>query len=332
MHAKEKAILLLIGTVTSVVALQSALPAPARTHFSEAPIEIVSTLGVQLPSTAPEVDESADTTSGSEQAAPTPAVTTPDPEPVAATPESEPGVAPATETDTTPAVAASGGSGVVEVVFSFEGDGSLPDRQVSESAAIGCHADGSPVDVNNRSLIVNGGKVQYVVVTLEPRGHEPVVPLRAEPQLLDQIGCRFEPHVLVVREGESVSYRNSDGVNHNVNLKAKKNPKFSETVSPDGARDSEVSRAEDFEVRCDIHPWMNAQVMVVEQPYFAVSGTDGSLRIEGVAAGEYRVEYWHETLGKGRIEDISVADGEVVNLEMTLSGGGGGGGGRRRGR
>ena len=329
MHAKEKALLVLVGTVTSVVALQSALPAPARTHFSEEPIEIVSTLGVPLPSRAPDVDEPVDTTPAPVQPAPTP-----DPPPVVATPDPDPDPEPAPDPapDTTPAPAASGGSGVVEVVFNFEGDSSLPDDVIGEVAAEGCHADGSAVDASSRALVVNGGKVQYVVVTLAPRGHEPVVPLRAEPQLLDQIGCRFEPHVLVVREGESVSYRNSDGVNHNVNLKAKKNPKFSETVSPDGARDSEVSRAEDFEVRCDIHPWMNAQVMVVEQPYFAVSGTDGSLRIEGVAAGEYRVEYWHETLGKGRIEDISVADGEVVNLEMTLSGGGGGGGGRRRGR
>ena len=331
MHAKEKAILVLVGTVTSVVALQSALPAPARTHFSEEPIEIVSTLGVQLPSSAPDVDEPVDTTPAPVQAGPTPAVTTPDPTPTVATPDPEPESVPAVASDTTPAAVASGGSGVVEVVFNFEGDSSLPESDISEAAASGCHADGSAVDASNRSLVVNGGKVQHVVVTLEPRGHDPVVPLRAEPQLLDQIGCRFEPHVLVVREGETVSYRNSDGVNHNVNLKAKKNPKFSETVAPDGVRDSAVSRAEEIEVRCDIHPWMNAQVMVVEQPYFAVSSSDGSLRIEGVAAGEYRVEYWHETLGKGRIEDITVADGQVVSLEQTLSGGGGGGG-RRRGR
>lgn len=332
MHAKEKAILVLVSVATGTFALQSALPVPERTHFTEEPIEIVSSLDETLPSTAPVVEEPS-------QAAPQPAVSapattpvtpepvTPDPEPV--TPDPEP-VTP--DPEPAPAATASGGSGVVEVTFNLEGDApALAPLDINPSAAVGCHADGSAVDATDRSGVVNNGKVEYVVVTLEPRGHDPVVPLRAEPQVLDQIGCRFEPHVLVVREGETVSYRNSDGVNHNVNLKAKKNAKFSLTVPPSGSTESAVSRAEEMEARCDIHPWMSARVLVVEQPYFGVSGPDGSLRIEGVAAGDYRVEFWHESMGKGRIQDITVTDGQIVSLEHALAGGGGGGG-RRRGR
>lgn len=50
-------------------------------------------------------------------------------------------------------------------------------------------------------------------------------------------------------------------------------------------------------IRCDVHGWMNAYAGVMDHPYFAVSGPDGTFEIEGVPPGTYTIEAWHEKLG-----------------------------------
>jgi hypothetical protein len=49
--------------------------------------------------------------------------------------------------------------------------------------------------------------------------------------------------------------------------------------------------------KCDVHPWMSSWAGVVAHPFFAVSGADGSFEIQGLPAGTYTLEAWHETLG-----------------------------------
>jgi hypothetical protein len=50
-------------------------------------------------------------------------------------------------------------------------------------------------------------------------------------------------------------------------------------------------------VKCNIHPWMHAFIGVVGNPYFAVSGEDGSFELKNLPPGDYTLEAWHETLG-----------------------------------
>ena len=52
-----------------------------------------------------------------------------------------------------------------------------------------------------------------------------------------------------------------------------------------------------MEIRCDVHPWMKAYVLVSDHPYFATTRADGAFRIEGVPVGTLEVEAWHEVYG-----------------------------------
>jgi Carboxypeptidase regulatory-like domain len=71
-------------------------------------------------------------------------------------------------------------------------------------------------------------------------------------------------------------------------------------------------------LECNVHGWMNAYVGVVEHPYFAVSGDDGSFTISGLPAGTYQLEAWHETLGTQTGEVTVAADG-AATVEFTFS-------------
>jgi hypothetical protein len=51
-------------------------------------------------------------------------------------------------------------------------------------------------------------------------------------------------------------------------------------------------------VRCDVHPWMRLDLGVLPHPYFAVTGADGTFRLDGVPAGRYTLAAWHPKLGR----------------------------------
>ena len=66
-------------------------------------------------------------------------------------------------------------------------------------------------------------------------------------------------------------------------------------------------------VKCNIHSWMRAFIGVVANPYFAVSGTDGTFEIPNVPPGDYVVEAWHETLGDAGTENQRRSIGQGRN-------------------
>lgn len=218
-----------------------------------------------------------------------------------------------------PAAAPAGGT----VTAKFTWDGKLPDPlkplTIDAAKSQGCCPPGVDMDTTDRKrLIDKNGGISDVVVTLEPKGHEVEIEVREEPYTMDQQKCRFEPHLLVVPVGNTVVWKNSDSVNHNVNVKAKKNGSFNNNVASGGEEKRVMEHAETVSVGCDIHPWMGATVFVTDTPFAAQTGRDGTFTLEGVTPGTYKVEWWHESLGKGKLDDITVADGGTVEIAEKL--------------
>jgi uncharacterized protein (DUF2141 family) len=62
-----------------------------------------------------------------------------------------------------------------------------------------------------------------------------------------------------------------------------------------------------IKVKCEVHPWMGAWVGVLDHPFFAVTGDDGTFTIKDLPAGEYTIEAWHEKYGV-QTQKITVSD------------------------
>lgn len=128
------------------------------------------------------------------------------------------------------------------------------------------------------------------VITLRGLADSPRAPL---PVQMDQRNQQFQPHVLAVRTGTSVSFPNSDDIRHQV---------------------YSFSPAKRFELRlyqgtpsepvlfdkpglvvlgCNIHDWMLGYIYVTDDPWFAVSDDDGRAVIADLPAGRYVVTLWH---------------------------------------
>jgi hypothetical protein len=137
---------------------------------------------------------------------------------------------------------------------------------------------------------------------------------------LDQNGCWYVPHVQGMRKGQSLSIKTSDPTAHNVHGYAKVNRPFNRS-QPAGAADVTVKMRRDeasppMKVKCDIHPWMNAYVAVVDHPYFTVTGEDGAFKLENLPPGTYTIEAWHEKY-EVMEQTITIDDGESKTLEFT---------------
>jgi plastocyanin len=124
-------------------------------------------------------------------------------------------------------------------------------------------------------------------------------PVPQEPVVLDQQRCWYLPRVVGVRVGQPFHVLNSDPLLHNVRATSEVNEPFNQGQPVPGMRYAHTfSTAEVMvPIKCDVHAWMRAWVGVVNHPYFAVTGPDGTFALPNLPAGTYTVEAWHEAAG-----------------------------------
>lgn len=148
------------------------------------------------------------------------------------------------------------------------------------------------------------------------------VPLKSPaPQkrkLMDQWELTFAPHMLPVLAGTTVVFPNNDKVAHNVfSLSLAK--KFNLGSYKTGESKTVLfDQPGMVDLRCDVHQEMNAFILVLKNPFFALTDKDGRFSIPGaesLAPGKYLIKTWHEKLrtAKNRIE---IKGSEKISLEL----------------
>lgn len=137
--------------------------------------------------------------------------------------------------------------------------------------------------------------------------------------VLDQRQCHFQPHVAVAQTGADVEILNSDGILHNLHTYSTANPSINKAQPKFKPKMVEKwAKPEIVKVNCDAHPWMQGWLVVSDHPYVAVTDEHGSFRLADVPAGTYKVEIWHETLGKQEKTVTVQAKGEA-KLDAELA-------------
>lgn len=145
-------------------------------------------------------------------------------------------------------------------------------------------------------------------------------PPPAGPVVIDQDGCRYKPHVLGIRVGQTLEIRNSDPVLHNIKAKGTKNRPFNVSQPSAGMKTNRTFSAPEVMValECSVHGWMNAFVGVQAHPFFAVTGGDGSFSLKGLPPGTYTLEAWHEKYGT-QTATVTVTGTETKTSDFTFA-------------
>lgn len=203
--------------------------------------------------------------------------------------------------------------GTIRGVVTFNGEPPAP-AELAPSADPAC--EGMPL--KDQALLVKDGKVRNVLVRV--RGPVPGAAGAVDtPVVVDQQKCSYQPRVQAAVAGQPLQIKNSDGTMHNVRGMLGTKALFNVAQPPSAPPVTKPMPAdmELLQLKCDVHPWMRAYVAVSPHPYFGVTGEDGAFTLEGVPAGTYTLEAWHETLGTQSAE-VTVKEGTPAEVSFAF--------------
>jgi hypothetical protein len=142
-----------------------------------------------------------------------------------------------------------------------------------------------------------------------------------EPVVMDQRGCWFAPRVVGLQSGQPFKVTNSDPVTHNIHPQPTKSRDWNQSQAPGDpplARRFTIPEVM-IPVKCNVHKWMRSWIGVLDHPYFAVTGADGTFEIRNVPPGNYTVAVWQETLGTEE-QAVTLAASAKSDLTFTFKG------------
>jgi plastocyanin len=140
------------------------------------------------------------------------------------------------------------------------------------------------------------------------------------PAQMDQRQMKFIPHVLPLVAGTTVKFLNSDPTQHNVF--SPDGEKYNLGTWPQGETKDHVfakcAKAPCVYVQlCRIHPEMEAYIVVLQNPFFAVTAADGRYTIENVPPGSYSLGVWHAK-GKAQPKPVTVDASKPATVDFAV--------------
>jgi plastocyanin len=217
--------------------------------------------------------------------------------------------------------------GVVTGVVRFKGAKPEP-KPITELAGNSfCKSCYKPGEVPQRDNVLFGKNgsddtLQNVLVYVSKGLEGKKFDAPKQPVVLDQVGCVYTPHVVAVMAGQTLEIRNSDPTLHNVMAAPRNNAPFNFGMPVKDQKTEKVFKSPEMKMnlKCFMHPWMSSYVHVLEHPFFAVTGPDGTFTLKGLPPGEYELTVLHETSlfePAPATATVKVAAGETKTADFT---------------
>jgi plastocyanin len=209
------------------------------------------------------------------------------------------------------------GGASVRGVVKFQGTAPRPARIDMSADPFCAQAHPSPVTTEDVLADANGGLDNVIVYISEGLGTA-TFPVPDEPAVMEQKGCQYKPHVLAMRAGQKLDVVNSDATTHNIHPMPNNNREWN-ISQPHGVPIEQVFAREEIaiSVKCNVHPWMRSYIAVIKNPYFAVTGKNGTFDLKDVPPGSYTLQAWHEKLGI-KMQKITVGSGETKTVDFVF--------------
>ena len=164
------------------------------------------------------------------------------------------------------------------------------------------------------------GRLANVLVRLEGSAAPQPAPAPGAALVIEQQGCMYRPRVAAARVGQMLRIVNRDDTLHNVHSQSDQGTDFN-VSQPLAGMEHEIELKNPeivLHLRCEVHPWMESYVAVLEHSWFAVTGADGAFSLENVPPGSHTVVTWHERFGEAR-QVVQVSSGETTRVELSYS-------------
>lgn len=138
---------------------------------------------------------------------------------------------------------------------------------------------------------------------------------------IDNRGCELEPKMQGAIAGGTLNVKNSDRTLHRTRLLDGGGSTRAVVRQTDAGQvvplDGVLAHLGRVEIRCDLHPWTRAWIMVFDHPYFRMTERDGSFRLDSIPAGKYRLVAWDANLGRSE-QDVDVKPGASIKVQFQF--------------
>lgn len=211
-------------------------------------------------------------------------------------------------------------SGTVAGTIHFAGK--APERIAIDMAQDpACGQSDSTPNMTQQVVVHNGDLANVFVYVKDGLGNRVYMPTKT-PVVLDQKGCRYVPHVVGAMVGQPIEFRNSDPTMHNVHVVPQDGQNAAGldiSQPPMGGTQQHAFRHTGLmvPVRCNNHPWMEAYLNIVNNPFFAVSGANGKFTIGGLPPGTYTLVAVQEKLGT-ETKTVTVQKQKTTQADFTF--------------
>ena len=198
-------------------------------------------------------------------------------------------------------------------------EGAVPENPpIKMTGDPACMRD-NPQGLTFEHFVVKDGGLDNVFVYVKDGLGNYYFDVPTEPVKLDQVACRYTPHVFGARVGQPIEISNSDNTLHNVHAMPTANREFNYGQHLKGMKNTEVFTTREVMVpfSCNVHPWMKAYGGILDHPYFAVTKDGGQFELKNLPAGTYTVEAWHEKL-KVQTQTVTIGEKETKQVSFTF--------------
>jgi len=201
-------------------------------------------------------------------------------------------------------------------------DGAPPKaKEIRMTTNAECAAQHATPVYDETWVVGPNGELKNVVVYVKD-GAKLNAPVPKDPVVLEQKGCVYTPHVVTVMVGQPLKATNADPTLHNVHGLAQKNGEFNFSQLQKGQTDPIPGNkaVETYSIKCDVHNWMKAWVVVLDHPFAAVTDDKGEFTLKGLKPGDYKLVAWHEPALTQELDVTIVPDGKPTKpVEFKFS-------------
>jgi len=167
-------------------------------------------------------------------------------------------------------------------------------------------------------------------------------PFKFKPPTIEARDCRFLPFVTVVQDRTEVTIMNMDPVMHDIqayetshlgprvlfNTPLPMNPHHRRSVGADShehlagqpiAETIHLTKGRKlFVMQCGFHAYMESWGIAIENPYYQVTGGDGTFSLSGVPPGDYVLNAWHPGVGTVLEKKVTVPAKGVATVDILF--------------
>lgn len=166
------------------------------------------------------------------------------------------------------------------------------------------------------------GELAEAVVALRGKGLQAGADRASKTAQIDQKNFLFLPETIAVRQGDSVTFGNSDQTTHNVRVTSDL-ANFNVNMPAGGNHTVKLERAggisQPLIVGCVFHSAMRAWIYVFEHPFYQVTQADGRFKLTGVPAGDYELEMAHPSGELRWRQKVTVQAGQTLHIDIRVS-------------